>query len=70
MPDPRKEATPPIALSFTTSHGVSKPYKSARAELTMQDIVMMEGRDMQKKYVHRVIPNGFRVAATARVIGK
>jgi len=23
MPDPRKEATPPIALSLTTSHGVS-----------------------------------------------
>jgi len=31
---------------------------------------MMEGREMQKRYVHRVIPNGFRVAATARVIGK
>jgi hypothetical protein len=30
----------------------------------------MEGRNMQKKYVHRVIPSGFRVAATARVIGK
>jgi hypothetical protein len=44
--------------------------ETIRADLTMQDIVMMEGREMQKKYVHRVIPNGFRVAATARVIGK
>lgn len=35
-----------------------------------QDIVMMQGRNMQKKYVHRVIPSGFRVAATAREIGK
>lgn len=76
MPDPRKTATPPIALSLVTSHGVSllllQPTcpSSAGYKLIGQDIVMMEGRNMQKKYVHRVIPSGFRVAATARVIGK
>jgi len=70
MPDPRKQPTPPIALSLTTSHGVSTSILLAVIILMSQDIVMMQGRDMQNKYVHRVIPNGFRVAATARVIGK
>jgi hypothetical protein len=29
---------------------------------------MMQGREMQDRYSHRVVPNGLRVAATARVI--
>ncbi|WVF67083.1 hypothetical protein IAT40_001828 [Kwoniella sp. CBS 6097] len=47
--------TPPTALSLTLSHG---------------DILVMEGSDIQRLYDHRVIPQGFRVAATARVIGQ
>ncbi|WWC68776.1 uncharacterized protein I206_102711 [Kwoniella pini CBS 10737] len=46
--------TPPISLSFTLSHG---------------DIMIMQGRDIQKKYDHKVVPTGFRIASTARVIG-
>ncbi|WVR03962.1 hypothetical protein IAU60_000961 [Kwoniella sp. DSM 27419] len=46
--------TPPTALSFTLSHG---------------DVMIMQGREIQRWFDHRVIPQGFRVAATARVIG-
>lgn len=28
----------------------------------------MQGRQVQESYVHRVLPHGLRVAATARVI--
>nr|XP_019050222.1 hypothetical protein I302_00647 [Kwoniella bestiolae CBS 10118]OCF29152.1 hypothetical protein I302_00647 [Kwoniella bestiolae CBS 10118] len=45
---------PPTALSFMLSHG---------------DIMIMQGRDIQKKYDHKVVPMGFRIASTARVIG-
>lgn len=34
-----------------------------------QDVVIMAGRAIQYRYDHRVIPEGMRVAATARVIG-
>ncbi|WWD16674.1 hypothetical protein CI109_101104 [Kwoniella shandongensis] len=46
--------SPPIALSITLSHG---------------DIMIMQGREIQKTFDHRVIPQGFRIAATARTIG-
>lgn len=35
---------------------------------TFQDVVIMEGRQIQHAYHHRVIPTGLRAAATARVI--
>ncbi|WWC87705.1 uncharacterized protein L201_002597 [Kwoniella dendrophila CBS 6074] len=44
---------PPTALSFTLSHG---------------DIMIMQGREIQKRYDHKVVPMGFRIASTARVI--
>ncbi|WVQ79028.1 hypothetical protein IAT38_001120 [Cryptococcus sp. DSM 104549] len=47
-------STPPVALSITLSHG---------------DIMIMQGSEVQKRYVHRVLPQGFRIAATARTIG-
>ncbi|WWC60152.1 uncharacterized protein I303_102716 [Kwoniella dejecticola CBS 10117] len=47
--------TPPTALSFTLSHG---------------DIMIMQGHDIQRRYDHRVVPSGFRIACTARVIGE
>ncbi|KAK8861420.1 hypothetical protein IAR55_002239 [Kwoniella newhampshirensis] len=46
--------SPPVALSITLSHG---------------DIMIMQGREIQKRFDHRVIPQGFRIAATARTIG-
>jgi hypothetical protein len=33
-----------------------------------QDLVVMDGEEMQIRYSHRVVPRGFRVAATARFI--
>ncbi|OXG39367.1 hypothetical protein J010_07025 [Cryptococcus neoformans] len=42
-----------VALSFTLSHG---------------DIMIMQGRDIQKQYHHRAMPYGLRIAATARMI--
>lgn len=30
----------------------------------------MQGEDIQTNYSHRVVPDGFRIAATARVIGQ
>ncbi|WVQ94541.1 hypothetical protein IAU59_001620 [Kwoniella sp. CBS 9459] len=51
---PVNRHSPPTALSLTLSHG---------------DILIMQGREIQRRYDHRVIPQGLRVAATARVIG-
>lgn len=42
-----------VALSFTLSHG---------------DIMIVQGRDIQKQYHHRAMPYGLRIAATARMI--
>ncbi|XAO26948.1 hypothetical protein I312_105789 [Cryptococcus bacillisporus CA1280] len=42
-----------VTLSFILSHG---------------DIMIMQGRDIQKKYHHRAMPYGLRIAATARMI--
>ncbi|WWC99165.1 hypothetical protein V866_006060 [Kwoniella sp. B9012] len=54
MADRESRKISPTALSFTLSHG---------------DIMIMQGSDIQKKYDHKVIPMGFRIASTARVIG-
>ncbi|OCF74843.1 hypothetical protein I204_03685 [Kwoniella mangroviensis CBS 8886] len=54
MADREIKKISPTALSFTLSHG---------------DIMIMQGSGIQKKYDHKVIPMGFRIASTARVIG-
>lgn len=57
-------------LSLALGHGVSRHVVTrAMSELTgIQDVVIMEGRQIQNAYHHRVIPHGLRAAATARVI--
>ncbi|ORY29498.1 hypothetical protein BCR39DRAFT_588274 [Naematelia encephala] len=50
----KRTSKPATALSITLSHG---------------DLVVMSGREIQKRWSHRVIPLGFRIAATARMIG-
>ncbi|BEJ13652.1 hypothetical protein CspHIS471_0308260 [Cutaneotrichosporon sp. HIS471] len=54
-PKPGYKAAPkhPSVLNLTLMHG---------------DVVIMAGRAIQYRYDHRVIPEGLRVAATARVI--
>ncbi|WRT65553.1 uncharacterized protein IL334_002498 [Kwoniella shivajii] len=49
-----KKVNPNTSLSITLSHG---------------DIMIMQGRGIQIKYDHKVVPMGFRIASTARVIG-
>ncbi|PFH53754.1 hypothetical protein AMATHDRAFT_985 [Amanita thiersii Skay4041] len=44
-----------IALSFVLRHG---------------DILVMDGAQVQEYYEHTVVPSNFRIAATARYIGK
>ncbi len=62
----KKPPIPPTALRLTLSHGVGLN-EDCLAE-DFQDIVIMQGRELRKRYHHLTIPHGLRVAATARSI--
>ncbi|ODO06332.1 hypothetical protein L198_01564 [Cryptococcus wingfieldii CBS 7118] len=52
-PGEKQRGNPDVALNITLSHG---------------DFMIMDGHEIQRKYHHRVVPQGFRIAATARRI--
>ncbi|TYJ58787.1 hypothetical protein B9479_000623 [Cryptococcus floricola] len=54
-PGEKQRGNPDVALNITLSHG---------------DFMIMEGHEIQRKYHHRVVPQGFRIAATARRISE
>ncbi|BEI90583.1 uncharacterized protein CcaverHIS019_0306530 [Cutaneotrichosporon cavernicola] len=61
----------PATMSFRPKLGYKAAPKSPSVlNLTLMhgDVVIMAGRAIQYRYDHRVIPEGLRVAATARVI--
>ncbi|WVQ73812.1 hypothetical protein IAR50_003393 [Cryptococcus sp. DSM 104548] len=51
----KQRGNPDVSLSITLSHG---------------DFMIMEGHEIQRRYHHRVVPQGFRIAATARRISE
>ncbi|EIW66506.1 hypothetical protein TREMEDRAFT_74716 [Tremella mesenterica DSM 1558] len=53
LPDGQTKVNAVPSLSITLSHG---------------DVVIMQGDKLQRRYEHRVVPKGFRIAATARYI--
>ncbi|ODO09256.1 hypothetical protein I350_02856 [Cryptococcus amylolentus CBS 6273] len=54
-PGEKQRGNTDVALNITLSHG---------------DFMIMEGHEIQRKYHHRVVPQGFRIAATARRISE